>query len=270
MIRAQDILNSIPLNERNMYDTEGIDNWIEYLARKQDVDEIKTWLESKFRKYVINDYPGAELLTEVPTYADDWLKKALERGEEVYSVDNAMNMDGNLADLAYRLTSFLDEICPSREFFKFVKMPVQDLIRKEEDYRAKRLRIEGVEVEYKYPDGFKWVNLLTHDAVLNDGEELANCLRVHTYLSALAIKNGKEKIFSLRDSGDRAKAMMGYDTSEDRIDQIRGFANKEVPVKYQSYCIDFLNRKKFRSVNTDELWNINATYQDGKFVSRLK
>jgi hypothetical protein len=266
MIRAKDILNSIILNERNMCDAQDIDDWLEYIARDQEIDEIVTWLQTRFRKYIINDCPFAHPLTEAPEFAPEWLEKALERGEEVYTIN--MAMDSPLRKLVDNLTGFLEDICPSREFYKFVKLPVQELIQKYAAYRTKRLKIDGVEIEHKYPDDFKWVRLLTKEAIENDGIELANCLRVHTYLSTMAVIRGDEIYYSLRDSSDHAKAMMNYYPKRDQFGEIRGYGNGEVPEKYRVYCIDLLNRKGFKDINSNELTNIGAIEQDGRYVSR--
>jgi hypothetical protein len=266
MITSRQILEAFPINERNMYDVDEIDDWLEYLARDQEIDEIKTWLQTRFRKYIINDCPFANLITEVPEFAPSWLSDALERGEEVYTID--ISSDSALRNLVTKLMDFLEEICPSREFYKFIKLPIGDLIQRYAAYQTKRLKIDGIELEHKYSDGFKWVRLLTRDAIENDGEELANCLRIHTYLSTMAVIRGEEIYYSLRDPNDHAKAMMNFYPKRNEFGEIRGLANGEVPEKYRTYCIDFLNRKGFRDIDLDELKNINAVEQDGTYVSR--
>lgn len=81
----------IPLTERNVANTADIEKFVKSIGTEKP--EIRKWLDSNLRKFLINDWEDATEITDPeqmkggPTGgAPDWVKKSLEKGEKVYLV----------------------------------------------------------------------------------------------------------------------------------------------------------------------------------------
>jgi ankyrin repeat protein len=284
MITAHHILESISqifrLDERNMYDTEAVDYWIKqkfYVVDKS----IQDWLETRLRKYIINDFPDVRIIdhsfTSPIRRLPDWVEQAVNRGEEVVYFEAGTREVRELQDqishvidyFEYMLANY-NEIDPRLRVRNLLDISVPDAIRKSEEWTRWMNKKEFGNEEGGYEEvlkigGYKWLRLLSAAQLNYEGKEMQHC--VGSYAHTVASQSCE--IFSLRDSNDEPHVTIEYRPSHDEVYQIKGKQNKAPVEKYWDATIQFLQLgvkkgwfKKFK-----ELENVGAILYDGEIYS---
>jgi ankyrin repeat protein len=267
VIRAKDILESLEmvlrLDERNVANIDEIETWIRVqFIKKTPHDEVKNWLNKTLRNYMISDYQGIYQIHSAPQNSPSWLERAIERGDPVFEVDIGPSLD-DFEDQILQAIETMNSLYPSRDYDKMVKSPVDVVLDKTSEYLHNRKKFEGVEeTGIKYPDGCRWVKLVTTATIEHEGELLANCLKDNPGELAAKIEDRKLELWSLRTTQD--KPVVHVDIQGQKVAQIAGFQNGVVPIEYRSHVYDLIERGKFTSFATVALKNIKAVYYKGK------
>jgi ankyrin repeat protein len=273
MITASKILESIiSLNERNVVNTEEIDKYIRGFSLERDAD-TKKWLETVFRKYLINDYPNAQPVKrgEVRGSIPSWMSQAFERGDELYRIELPHDLD---AQVNHILDYFVDVLTTEREDFPrdlyfndITRISFPDAVKKAEDWMRwlSRLKAEGSDDPDKgefevlnLSDGMSVYQIVSASALSRESQEdrMGHCVGGEYFQNK--VKEGKCKIFSLRDRNNHPYCTMEL---EGRIiRQIKGPFDHPVGQKYQGYVVEFLNSgiKKGWFHKVYELENIDS------------
>jgi hypothetical protein len=257
LIKASYILESISqvlvLNERNIINTDMVDEWVQGFVEDTDKPEIKRWLETRLRKYIINDMPGEHPLTkrdlkENPDMFDEpWMVQALERGETLYFI----NLDGQedffegaLPHVIDYLEYVLDherEVPWNLQFRDITSLSVEDAIEKSNDWMRWLNKDsdsdddEGGVEQVLRVGGFRWVELISKAALDYEGNMMGHCVR--SYWGR--VERGDCRIFSLRDSSNESHVTI--EVADDEMRQIQGKQNKPPIEKYWDAIVEFLN-----------------------------
>jgi ankyrin repeat protein len=281
MIKAQQILESISkvlrLDERNMYDTEGVDYWIK--EKFYVVDEpIQKWLETRLRKYVINDFPDVKVIdhsfTSPVRRLPDWVEQAIQNGEEVVYFDAGTREVRELKDqishvidyFEYMLANY-NEIDPRLRVRNLLDISVPDAIRKSEEWTRWMNKREFGNEEGGYEEvlrvgNYKWLRLLSTAQLNYEGKEMQHCVGSYAH----NVSSRSCEIFSLRDSNDEPHVTIEYRPSSDEVNQIKGKQNKAPIEKYWDATIQFLQfgAKKGWFKKFKELENVGAVLHNGE------
>lgn len=246
----------VTIQARNIANLDEVDGYIKYLLDQAANDNVRKWVKSQFRNWMINKYQNVRSVKNVENDSPEWLKKAIERGEEVFTielfnrfeqmvdhtVDFLNTLNGNInysVEDAFKATEAWDK---QREKAA-EKEGLQKIIDKEED---------GIEEVHEYNNGFKWVSVFGKESLDREGKLMKHC--VGSYANAVA--KGSTTIYSLRDSKN-----VPHCTIEIRgnyVTQIKGYHNGPINEKYVPYVKDFLEKKyvKINSVDEDEILNL--------------
>jgi ankyrin repeat protein len=267
LIKSSYILESISniliLNERNIANLKDIEDEIKFFSGYTEHKEVKDWLNTIFRKYLINDYPKVQRLAYTGPNDPEWMAKAMDRGEMVYDVI----IDHTLTDEVFNIVSTMNHLYPSRDFDKFVKSPYPEAVKKSEYFQHQRERMEGVEpTGLEYPGGFRWMKLKGYETIKREGELMANCLRKDPAEYARQVKRGSMALYSLWDRNDKPKVTIQVHPGSQYIEQIKGFQNGKVDPEYRKYVFDFLKKGKFLVVR--DLDYIEAVEYEGEIYPK--
>jgi hypothetical protein len=249
------------MDERNVVNIKEIENWIDalvvqakYVSDVRVPDEIMSWLARHLRRYLINEYPVAMVVTSDDlikigwTNLPQWLTQAAARGDHLYYVSLR---DKNLFENVHLLLSCLTDLkeaskynqTAGREFKKLLNGTIDrttfDKCKILSEQIRKRLGIE--ETGINYPDGSRWVLLHSHETIKWEGEEMGNCLKQDTEKFFSSIQRGERKVYSLRDAHDKPRASV-LTTGNNQIRQIKGFSNKEIEKQFRPQCFDLIER----------------------------
>lgn len=249
MIKAYKLIESIShfinIYERNVVNISEIDGWISDFSRVVKNREIQEWLQKFVRKYLIEKYPEVREVNPhelSKLHAPAWVDQAIERGDVLYTVDISLEFEEDVE----KIVDAMELLYPGREFDKMVKTPMsKDLVVQAERTLKSDQKRSGVEeTGLHYPDGSRWVKLKQWETIKWEGDEMANCLKRFTQSYYDAIKNGKEEVYSLRDSHNKPRLTVLTDKSG-AIKQAKGYKNEDVPVEYADHVYDLITKNNF-------------------------
>ncbi len=192
--------------------------------------EIKKWLESNYQNYLKR---GNKPLDQSDLdHIVDWMSS--KEAESYLSRLDRVSVQAAL-DLAKKWT---------------VKMNKrnQKVLETQKD-------LDGVDVVYKFENGYSVVLLKSKDSYLREGVEMGHC--VGSYYDP---EESDIAIYSLRDKENKPHCTVEFCKSNRSIDQVKGKENKPVVEKYHRYVVEFLNNFDFDTIYTYDLKNINAIY----------
>jgi hypothetical protein len=264
VIRAKTILESlIQINERNVINTDDIEDWIDQLVDQTENHRVQEWVRKRLRMYLINDQ-SADILGSLPDNAPEWAIRAFNQGDLLYKVSFDDDERNEIIDLLH-IMDRLAEFSP-RDFDKMMKTPMSpDLLDRAAELEKQMGKRQGVkETGIHYPDGCRWVLLKTFDTIKWEGEEMANCLKTNTSTYFNKVVNGNTKLYSLRDTNDRPRVTAEVQSSG--LYQIVGYEDGVIDKKYRPHCLDLIERLSlnYKETNFASLRNLGAVKWDGK------
>ena len=192
--------------------------------------EVTKWLESNYQNYLKRG------------------NKALPQSEVDHIVDW---MNSNEGESYLRR---LDRVSVPAALDLAKKWTIQ-INKKNQKQLSISKGMEGVEVIYRFENGYSIVRLITKEAYQREGVDMGHC--VGTYYTP---EESDIAIYSLRDKENQAHCTIEFCKSAKSIDQVKGKENKPVVEKYHRYVVEFLNNFDFDTIYTYDLENINAIY----------
>jgi hypothetical protein len=193
---------------RNIANQDIINRWLKTLKKETDKPQIHKWLKSNLRNYILNKYGMVTKVRVAKPKDPDWLKEAIDRGEEVFNVKIGRPFENEIKHVLDYFKSLDD-----RELNKLAK-----------------------EIVRTYKDGFNWKRLLTAQALNREGRLMKHC--VGSY--ANDVKKNRTRIYSLRDPENKPHLTVEMNPKLTEIQQMKGFANNPIKPKYISYAKDFI------------------------------
>jgi hypothetical protein len=281
MIRARDLIDKILLLEgaSNVLNVEEIEDFTRGLAQHLQPPEVKKWLTSNLRNYIIKDYPYRQKITrknlnqfrhlDLP----EWASRAIEGGQvvEYISLRDRPWQDfrvGLRHIIDYLLFQFYPEDHPMPRHLQvrdISTLSYQTALDKSQDWtdwlnsgEAVEEDPEGLEEVMKLSGGFRWVKVMSKAALNREGKEMGHC--VGSYADAVAAD--RCTIYSLRDGKNEPHTTIEVVRNE--VVQIKGKQNKEVVPKYRGYVVEFLNKTGFDAEETEDIKNIGLINWDNK------
>jgi hypothetical protein len=280
MIKASHIIESLlVLNERNVANVWEIEDFINKLSRTARVPEVKKWMKSTLRSYMINQHPSFHLVTKeqltktnkyfYDNFYEPWMDDALKRGEDIYMIFWSIEFENQIRhviDYFNYLFNPQNELPRELQVRDLTRMSVPDAIDKSEEW-TKWLNKSGTSASdsgtkevMNAGEGFKWVQVLSPEALNYEGREMQHCAGSY----ATKVEHDRCQIYSLRDSTNHPHVTI--EARGDNVVQIKGKQNKEVVEKYRDYVAEFLTEMKFNVKDTYDLENIGMFYFRGKVV----
>lgn len=243
---------------RNVGNLEEIEKYIEEF--KVGDSRIDGWLERNLRKYLIRDFEEVRPLRGISGDQPEWLKRAMEKGEEVVVVSFPRYFTDKIK---HAIDWFKSDDSPSRldavtvpEAIRQSGIWVKKLTKKKTDQEIAKT---GEQVIKTYPDGYSWKKLTSPEALNREGELMNHC--VGSYWSQ--VQSERISIVSLRDSKNFPHCTIEHSSS--RVHQIKGNSNRPVAKEYRGYVKDLLdNEFKGLQVEEGELINVGLFRMDGK------
>lgn len=227
---------------RNVLFSRATETFLKNLAdRVAENPQVKKYIKSNLRTWLINDYPDVKRIRKAGSQDPEWLHDALERGDDVYSLDlDDDEIEELITEWIYYLNTLSGDI--SRISIPQLKVKYENYVENKfkEDYR------NGEEVVHSYSDGFTWKLVFGESALKREGELMNHC--VGDYCSA--VSKGGVKIYSLRDAWNKPHVTLEV-RPNGTLQQAKGNSNKAIKVDYVPYVIDFLRRMHIKVRDAD-------------------
>jgi hypothetical protein len=191
---------------------------------------VKKWLDTHYAKYQMKNPP---LEKSVYDHIMDWFKSPECAQEYLHKLDRIP------VPVAIQLSNKWTETINKRNAKKI----------------AQSKELEGVEVLYKFSNGYSMVKLVNKQSYQIEGVKMGHCVGSNGYYDEKDLD-----ILSLRDQHNEPHCTIEFNRKNSSIDQIKGKANQEVVKKYHTYVAEFLNQFKFDSIYTHDIKNISSIY----------
>ena len=246
----------VTVTARNVLFSKETEDFLKELQDKAANTNVKKYVKSNLRNWLVNSFEHVERVIRAKSSDPAWLKTALERGDEVYSLDLSPREMETISHWVDYLNTLNGDI--SR-----ISIPqLQKKVKEWEESFAKQKagNEDGIELIHKYSDGFSWVRVFGKDSLNREGKLMNHC--VGSYYNE--VKNNKTSIYSLRDKSNKPHCTI--EIRKGKIEQIKGNSNKSIKQQYRKYIIDFLEKRyvKFNSANSSDLVDIGLLENGGK------
>ena len=255
------------LNEKNIYNQSYIKEFIKGLHPAND--NVKKWLNSNLRNFIINDYDNIEPVRSAP---EEWAQRAIDRNElfNVVFDRDFINKINHVVDYLNTLQTDISKMS--------VPEAVSNTDKWSKTFAKQKIKttdeVENIDIKTikTYSNGFSWVKVLSEDALAREGKLMNHC--VGSYCEQ--VQSGNVEILSLRDKNNIPHCTIEYKGQD--IKQIKGNSNSSVKGEHIEYIKDLIegNVIKINKINEYELKNagiikINDTiYGINSLPSRLK
>lgn len=238
----------VPVLARNVLFSENTENYLKSLEERADKPEVKKWIKSNLRTWLINDYEGT-LITRAKSKDPAWLKRALSNGDQVFSVSIS-------PEDKEKFNHWVDYLNQYEKPSSIKLISIPQLIRQVKEWekqfqKTKDDEEDGIKDIHVYPNGFRWVSVYGKNSLNREGKLMKHC--VGSYYKK--VSENKCEIYSLRDKNNKPHITIEYVPAYKAIAQIKGNSNTPVKEEYLNYLNDFLKKKyvKFENINTFDL-----------------
>ena len=254
----------VTVTARNVLFSKRTEDFLKGLQDRAANINVKKYIKSNLRNWLINSFKGVKRVNKAKSSDPDWLKAALERGEDVY------NLSLSSKDME-TISHWVDYLNTLNGDISRISIPqLEKKVKEWEESFAKQKADEedGIELVHRYSDGFSWVRVFGKDSLNREGKLMNHC--VGSYYKQ--VEDGYTSIYSLRDKSNKPHCTI--ELSRNKIEQIKGNSNKPVKEEYKKYILDFVEKKyvKFDKINSSDLMvNLELIENGGKLydVNRL-
>lgn len=281
------------LLEHIVTNPEAIEAYVDGFAKDVTHEAGKMWFKKTLRKALFNDDTilshmnhealNARELETLPDYA----KKAIENGEDIYAF---VPENPDLDDLSQRLAHIVDwfnslhevasressnaiekedAVISSRMLGKLLKMNLDQIEKVSEEWFArmgsrvsKVKSIEGGEILHEWPNGYYAIRYTSKTTMMQDGQDLQNCLRSGTYWAQVA--DGSQMVIGIRKPNDEAVVGMRIYVGEKKLAEAKGKNNKPVSSDYVGYVVDLINKLNVDASGNEDLKNSGIVMHNGR------
>lgn len=255
----------VPVFARNIQYTASTKQFLSKLLDLAKSQPIKWWVSKKLDRYLRNEYQSSGLHKRYdPASDEDWVSKALERGDEIHDIDVSPKDRKKFEKLVNFLNGY-----PEPQKIRNLGVPdVEKRLAEAEAHRQlaeKKSQGTASKEIHVYSNGYKWVELLNPQDILSCGKEMQNCLKDPEYQWGTKVASKQVRVFALYDPKGKPHTAISL-LKGGTIDQIRGKQNRAIISRYIKYFKDFVNSKyvKFKDIDTSELLANGFYMHNGK------
>ncbi len=252
---------------RNVVNMDEIERFVSWLTAKVDREDVRRWLTSGFRSYLIHNYPWVKECDPLPAGSLDKEYSGLASGRKAYSV----LLDD---DIKLEAQQILDYLCNGHEG-DLSALSVSEVISRTRLWSLRRQRkasdtedLQGIKPVLEYPTGYKWVTVISPASLFRE-----NKLMEHGIASSYG--KGLIDVYSLRDDQNQPQVTIEVNKNYNSIVQIKGRGNSRIlrEFSFREHIFDFINFSMFAVNNHDVegMLQFNGKYYDAfYFAERLK
>lgn len=257
------------LLERNIVNQNEIKSLIKGLEQNATNPNVKKWLNSSFRKYILNNHTDTKKY-QAKDSDPDWMKSndplvvsfsPQFRSEAREVVDYLNTVTGSI-NMNYMQAKNAAQRAQEQRMKE-----VEKELDKNETRHKSILAEPGTEVVKDYGDGFKWVKLTSPEALKYESHIMKHCVGDEEQGYISGVKSKKLMILSLRDKKNIPHVTIEV-IKPNTVQQIKGKANSGVKPQYVKYVKDILKTGvmgiKFDDVDdVEDLYNIGIVVANG-------
>jgi hypothetical protein len=250
----------VELLARNVFISPKIVKQLDEFKSKCRNANAKHWIDTVYRRYLINEYSDVEQITHYTASLPAWVKKSLDSDNEVYTIDK---LDRN------QLNHFADYLNTLPETSDLTRMSYPQFLSKlqkwEKSFSKKIDKSGEIKVIHQYTDGFKLVQILDKDGLRYEGSNMNHC--VGDYWKD--VKQGTTAIYSIRDKENKPHVTIELDLAYKSIEQIQG-KNNTPPTKYIKYILEILNNNyiKHERIVEDVIFDLKLIKLEDDYVTK--
>ncbi|MCF8495821.1 MAG: PcfJ domain-containing protein [Alphaproteobacteria bacterium] len=215
--------------------------------------DAPSWLREKWSDATFYEFtPQPSLHTKI-SRVKDWIRGALQRGEGWIR-----RTDDRGRPLKLLKIGSLEQALKEAE-----KGSLPD----SQEFFDAEILTGDIHTVMAFPDGYRFVHLLSEEALDRESKEMGHCIGQGTYDSSLTANNpgSMKAYYSLRDSQNKPHITLSLHVSQRLLMSCRGKENKAPVEKYVPYLEKFI-RKSNLSIDrkwaglTNLLWHEDKLY----------
>lgn len=214
------------------------------MAKRAKNEDVKRYVKKNIRTYVINEWPADLMeLDQLTGREPDWVKKCLEKGEEVYKPKSSQSWPDRDRPFVgadeIMLEDWVDCLNSMEPSSKIFKISVKQLPTHVEKWKKEiENSDDGIEEVCKTKDKkFTWVKVFGKRSLEREGRLMNHCAKKY-YTN---VSKGHMNLYSLRDGFNNPHVTIELDNTTKDIMQIKGNSNQPVKLEYVPYLVEFLN-----------------------------
>jgi hypothetical protein len=246
---------------RNVANTDELKSQLTKLAERAIYPKGKAWTTNQLLRWYINE-GDAELISAIDKSSPDWLKKAYERGEELYEVHL------NQAE-EQKITHLIDYLNTQDKDWNRVSVPdMFNQVKNWDEELKHQKKTETNKANFKHilsSGPYQWVEVLNAKGLKDEGSKMGHCVGGAWY--ARRVASGTTKIYSLRDKDfddPHVTVEFEVDSSGLTVIQMQGRQNTR-PLKYRKNIADLLtSTPTLKPLSVDNLLTYGLLQQDNK------
>lgn len=237
---------------RNVINSEEVETWLKHRFGER-YPTLVLWIGSVVRKFVVKKASTrpANLLDEANLPA--WLRTAMQQGGEP---PEEVILDDALANRIQPVLDYMVELVNDKPDTNVAAIGFEVAEQRSIKWHEKMTQTvvpvvveDGANIMKTYPDGYTWRTVVGKDAMVREGDRMGHCVGRFNYHQM--VLRAKAEIVSLRDGQNEPHVTIEIGEGGQRIQQIKGRANKAVVAKYLPYVEDFLKSRTWASINFD-------------------
>ena len=246
---------------RNVINVSDVELFVEDFAQRTDHPALKRWLSSNVRRWILKHYDHADRVVLDPasgTFAltdkrgtlqpftgavPDWCEAAIARGDEVVHLRLGATLAKRVGCALAALAADLEDgTLPSPDRIPFPKAEAKARKQRYAGHIARRKThlAKADSTVHRSATGDTIVRLTTRESLVDEGNRMSHCVAIYDQ----SVKDDECEIYSLRDSDGKSRATIEVD-HDGIVQQIKGYANGEVPLKYRGNLRDFIASRDY-------------------------
>jgi len=255
------------LLERNIINIKEIDGYINMLKSEvYHFSDIGNWIARNLKNYLLRQHPvhpvdSRNIISTFGKQEGSWIQKAIDRNEEL----SIISLDTEFRNTVYHILEYFHAVTPqlniSRMTFQEAERQADEWTEEQNKKASDKEDKTGLEEVRKYPDGFRWVQVISKQSLDREGKLMKHC--VGSYCDQ--VSSGSTMIYSLRDKKNEPHCTV--EVQSNKVNQIKSKANGPVDGKYIKYAHDFIMKpvsgKQYTEVN--DLRNIGLIEVGSKY-----
>lgn len=244
----------------NILNVDDIERELDRHAAQAIHPEIKTWVRSVARNYVLGKLPEKDVAANFREYTPakldaimpqpeslpGWAKLALERGDTLHWFDWAQPKRRTLWQTLEMIVLWFNTFTTTDTRLRRVDRICFDVAAKAAALWFKDISDnvwlyikDKPPVVMDYEHGYRWVRLVTAVHFEREGKLMRHCVGNGYYFESWRKKSSE--YYSLRDRHNEPHCTIELDPSRSAVRQCKGNCNQKPPQQYQRYIRRFIN-----------------------------
>lgn len=251
IVNPQDMDEAIKEKFKSLNLSDKVETWVMTVARNAVVQEDGFFIQIGF-----GDITKWKRVTGLDGPVPPWARKALMSGQKLDVFVGGASFSSMLQDMEHAI-AYLKSLLIANPNANLQVIPYDKAVKEGDQLSKKKVRegrsSEQLETVLDVGSGFKWVSLLSSEALPRESNLMGHCVGNPIFADnyGVPLDNGDILIWSLRDSGNKPHCTIQILKASKYCAQIKGKRNAGLVPRYIMHLVKLLNSQQFKNTVTD-------------------